>query len=187
MVLANKKLLIALIAVLTGILLLLASCDSLPEECRKSLGRPFWAKVEGEIDGREVMAEVYCDPTEHKTKEIFNRLIVRFDSPRALEGITVSLRSDGLATVRLKDTEVEMPIYREMTEPYLALTPFGELYSQNKTNNGYEMTYKQGGDTVTYYFGTDGVLKGARGTVDSRSFDLTVTNFRQISKKIEII
>ena len=180
MVLANKKLMIALIAVLTGFLLLLASCDSLPEECRKSLERPFWAKVEGEIDGREVMAEVYCDPTEHKTKEIFNRLIVRFDSPRALEGITVSLRSDGLATVRLKDTEVEMPIYREMT-------PFGELYSQNKTNNGYEMTYKQGGDTVTYHFGTDGVLKGVRGTVDSRSFDLTVTNFRQTSKKIEII
>ena len=179
MTLANKKLIMVLIAIIMGILLL-TSCDSLPSECRKSLECPFWADVEGIVDGREVKAEVYCDPTEHKTKEIFNRLTVRFTSPHALAGITVSLRSDGLATVRLKDAEVEMPIYREMTEPYLALTPFGELYSQKQTSDGYEATYKQGKDAVTYYFGADGVLKGVKGTVDSRSFSFTVTNFRQI-------
>lgn len=181
MILANKKLIMVLIAIVMGILLL-TSCDSLPSECRKSLECPFWADVEGIVDGREVRAEVYCDPTEHKTKEIFNRLTVSFTSPNALAGITVSLRSDDLATVRLKDTEVEMPIYREMTEPYLALTPFGELYSQKQTAAGYEVIYKQGADSVTYCFGADGVLTSVRGTVDSRSFDLTVKNFRQKSK-----
>ena len=167
---------------LAALMLLLISCDSLPEECRKSLDRPFRATVEGEVDGKDVKAEVYCDPTEHRTKEIFNRLTVCFEDPQALAGITVSLRSDGKATVRLKDTSVEMPIYREMTEPYLALTPFGEMYSQSKTNDGYEMTYKQGEDSVTYYFGMDGVLKCVKGTVDSRNFVLNITNFRQMTK-----
>ena len=170
------------VSVLSMALALFVSCDSLPAECKKSLERPFWARVEGEIDGGNVVAEVYCDPTEHKTKEIYNRLTVSFIEPRALSGIRVSLRSDGLATLRLKDTEVETPIYREMTEPYLALTPFGELNSQKQTATGYEVTYKRGEEHVTYYFGTDGVLTGVKGTVDSRSFDLKVTAFRQISK-----
>ena len=177
----NKRA-VVLMTALVVVMLLLISCDSLPEECRKSLDRPFRATVEGEVEGKEVRAEIYCDPTEHKTKEIFNRLTVSFEEPQSLAGITVSLRSDGKATVRLKDTSVEMPIYREMTEPYLALTPFGELYSQSKTNDGYEMTYKQGEDSVTYYFGTDGVLKCVKGTVDSRNFVLNITNFRQINK-----
>ena len=173
---------VAFVAVLTAAVTLLASCDSLPEVCRKGLDRPFWATVDGEVDGREVKAEVYCDPTEHKTKEIFNRLTVSFEKPLSLEGITVSLRSDGKATVRLRETSVEMPIYREMTEPYLALTPMGELYSQCRTSEGYEMTYKQGEDAVTYYFGADGVLKCVKGRVDSRDFTLNVTNFRRINK-----
>lgn len=177
----NKSALV-LAAALTAAVLLLTSCDSLPEECRKSLDRPFRATVEGEVDGKDVRAEVYCDPAEHKTKEIFNRLTVSFEKPQALAGITVSLRSDGKATVRLKDTSVEMPIYREMTEPYIALTPMGEMYSQSKTENGYEMTYKQGEDSITYYFGADGVLKRVKGRVDSRNFDLNVTNFRQINE-----
>ena len=176
----NKR--VVVLVVLLAVALLLSSCDSLPEECRRSLDRPFRATVHGEVDGREVKAEVYCDPTEHKTKEIFNRLTVSFEEPRSLAGITVSLRSDGKATVRLKDTSVEMPIYREMTEPYLALTPFGELYSQSKTDDGYEMIYKRGDDEVTYYFGADGVLKRVKGRVDSRNFDLNVTNFRQINE-----
>ena len=127
-------------AILIVSFLLLVSCDSLPLSCRQNLDRPFWTRVEGVIDGRAVVAEVYCDPTEHKTKEIYNRCTVTFLEPVSLSGITVSLRSDGLATLRLKDSEEEQPLFGEMIRPYLALTPMGELYSQGKSEVGYEMT-----------------------------------------------
>ena len=163
--------------------LLLVSCDSLPLACKEKLDRPFWTRVEGEIDGRAVVAEVYCDGTEHKTKEIYNRCTVTFLEPASLSGITVSLRSDGLATLRLKDSEEEQPLFGEMIRPYLALTPIGQLYSQNKNENGYEMTYRQGEDYATYYFDESGVPKKVDGRVGNRDFCLNITKFRQNSNK----
>ncbi len=158
------------------------ACDDLPSDCLKYLDAPFFAEVEGEVDGVRVSALLYCDPTEHRTKEIYNKLTVTFLSPESLGGMTVSLRSDGKATLRLKDSEEDLPLYSGLAEPYLALSPEGEIYSQKKTAEGYEITYKQGSDSVTYYFDADGVPKRAEGSVGGRKILLEITKIRNTSK-----
>lgn len=167
-------------AILILLSMILTGCDDLPSDCLKYLDAPFLAEVKGEVDGGAVSALVYCDPTEHRTKEIYNKLTVTFLSPESLGGMTVSLRSDGKATLRLKDSEEELPLYSGLAEPYLALSPEGEIYSQKKTADGYEITYKQGEDSVTYYFDTSGTLKKAEGSVGGRKVLLEITKIRQI-------
>lgn len=174
-----KRMIFAVLALFS---IIFTACDDLPSDCLKCLDAPFFAEVEGEVDGAAVSALIYCDPTEHRTKEIYNKLTVTFLSPESLNGITVSLRSDGKATLRLKESEEELPLYSGLAEPYLALSPEGEIYSQKKTDQGYEITYKQGEDSVTYYFDASGVLKRAEGSIKSRKVLLQIIKIRQIIK-----
>ena len=91
---------IACAAVVLAVLAVCAvACNGL--DPRIALDETFTANIEGEIDGREISARVYCDPTEHITKEIYVRMSVSLLSPESLRGVTLTLRSDGKASVRL--------------------------------------------------------------------------------------
>ena len=159
-----------------------SACDTLPEECASYLSSPFRAEVEGYADGEKISATVFCDPTEHKTKEIYNVLTVTFSEGRALEGITASLRSDGKATVRLRDSSEELPLYSGLTEPFLALCPKAEPYSVRKTDEGFEAEWREEEMSAILYFGKDGIIKRAEGVVSGRQIKLNVTSFERISQ-----
>ncbi len=169
-------------AIFIAIAASLCSCDYLPAECSSYLESPFRADAEGEINGERISAELYCDPTEHKTKEIYNRLIITFKSGKGLEGITVSLRSDGLATVRLRGTTEELPLYSGLAQPFTALCPQSEPYAIRKTEGGCEIEYRDGDSWAILFFDESGVIKRVNGEILSRHLDLNVTNFEQIPK-----
>lgn len=174
-----KKTVFALLALF---FISLAACDSMPEECLSQLERPFRTEVEGEINGKEVKAEIFCDPTEHKTKEIYDRLTVTFLSPKSLDGITVTLRSDGKATVRLKDSEETLPLYSGLCEPFASLWQSSEPRAVRKTDDGYEIEFKEESYDMTYFFDKDGKPKRIQGETGGRKIELNITKFEQIEK-----
>ncbi len=91
------------VAILTALMLLtlLVSCKGEGEKLFGYMNEPFFMEIGGEIDGVAFEARVYCDPTEHLTKEIFEKMIISFSSPKELDGITVSLLSSGKCITRL--------------------------------------------------------------------------------------
>lgn len=152
---------------------LLFGCDGMAEGVSFP-NEPFFASVEGRVDGEEINALVFCDPTEHKTKEIYNKLTVTFNSPAGLSGITVSLRSDGKATVRLRDSEEEAPLYSGMTEPYLFLLE-SEPYSVEKVDGGYSMIVSRDNEQLKCTFDQNMVLKKIKGRYFGHEIELFVT------------
>ena len=143
---------------------------------------PFRLKVKGEVDGKPTEAEVYCDPTEHVTKEIYNKVIVSFISPSSLSGITVSLRSDGKATVRLKNTEEELPLYSALAEPYLALCPDKSYSSLKKTDNGTVVICENENGKLSYLFDSEGQIKSVEGEINDRKITFNVIKIYEKDK-----
>ena len=170
-----------LFALLLAFAILLVACESRPE-LPEYFEEPFRATVEGEVDGRVIKAEVLCDPTEHPTKEIYNVMTVTFSAPATLEGITVSLRSDGKATVRLKNTEEDLPLYDKLVEPYLTLMPGSEYASIEKSADGYKIACEQNGGRFFYYFDVEGQPKSIEGNIFEREIRLNITKITKINK-----
>ena len=170
-----------LFALLMCIIAFFVGCDG-NSNLLSCFNEPFRAVVEGEVDGRFVKAEVFCDPTEHLTKEIYNRLTVTFSCPEALDGITVSLRSDGKATVRLKDTEEDMPLYDKLVEPYLVLMPSAEYASLEKTANGFKTSCEQNGERIFYYFDAEGQPKSIEGKINGRKILFSIVKVDKMGK-----
>lgn len=172
----NKR---TVFAFLTVLLLLLVSCENCGIEYGSYLDEPFFASISGVVDGIEVKAEIYCDPTEHLSREIYEKLIVRFLSPASLEGLTVTLLSSGEGIVRLGDVVPEGESFDDIADPFLALCPSGEPSSVRKEENG-EVTviYKSSEKDLTYTFDKDGVVKNVKGVQNGREIDLTVGEIR---------
>ena len=169
------------VAVLVLLPLCFCACDSAHKEF-EYLSLPFTAEVSGDVDGVAVSAEVFCDPTEHKTKEIYNWMTVKFSAPESLEGIVVTLRSDGRATIRLNGAEEELPLYSGFAEPYLALCCGGEIASRRKTEEGYEIVFSEGENSVILALDDKKVPVGVRGDVNGRNLSLKVIKFQQTQK-----
>lgn len=159
----------------------LCSCDTLPKDCRTQLEKPFKAEVEGEIDGVKISATVLCDPTEHKTKEIYDKTTVTFKDG-SLDGITVTLRSDGKATVRLRNSVENLPLYSGLAEPFTSLSPSVEPHSVKQTESGFEIVFKDDQLLTTCYFDKYGVIKKVEGRAYGREILLNITKFEQIEK-----
>lgn len=177
----ENKTVFALFCFLGAIFVLFSACGALPEGAYFPQD-PFWVEAEGEIDGEQISVKVFCDPTDHMTKEIYNKLTVTFSAPKSLEGMTVSLRSDGKATIRLKNSEEELPLYSEIAEPYLALCPDGEYSSVKKTKQGYLVVYENESDRISYVFDNEGQPKSAEGEFLGHKISLNITKIYENSK-----
>ena len=167
----RNKTVFALICALTYLISILCSCNaiSIPSY-------PFSAIAEGTIDGKAVSVRLLCDPTEHKTKEIYNKLTVTFSSPEYLNGMTVSLRSDGKATVRLKDMEEESPIYEKIAEPFLAFLSYGNFSSIKRTENAYEATVENENGKISYRFDEEGRIISLEGSFMGHDLSFIIKN-----------
>lgn len=176
---SKKHIYKTLFALLTVLLGCLAACEIGGVEDVNCLKLPFSATVEGDVDGVKVKADVFCDPTEHLTKEIYNVMTVTFYAPESMDGITVSLRSDNKATVRLKNTEDEKPLYEKIIEPYLTLMPRAEYSTVEKTDDGFKIVYNADGCDLVYIFDEDGIPKSIEGEVRSRKVRLDIIKFDQ--------
>ena len=136
---------------------------------------PFRALVEGVVDGESVKAEVYCDPSEHKTKEIYEKVVVKFTYPEKLCGITATLLSSGEGFVRYGNITCSSPYFAKMSELYLFLAPSGEPYSIEKNaNGGYNATYVNEKDKIVYVFNADGEICNAEGKWGEKSFSFKI-------------
>lgn len=175
----HLKALCAAIILLT-VTVCVVSCDAF--DARVKLDKAFTANVEGEIDGRKISARVYCDPTEHITKEIYVRLSVSMLTPASLQGVTLTLRSDGKASIRLGQNTVEGANIDGMLAPFLAIFPDGEYSSVEKNDGGFLATWRRGSDAVTLNFDKDMVPKSAEGCVGGRIFSLNITDFCEKDK-----
>lgn len=165
------------IAILLVIASSLCSCDVTDNGIYPPNSR-FWATVEGTVDGERVKATVFCDPTEHLTKEIYSKLSVTFAEPQSLEGITVTLRSDQKATLRLKGIEEDLPLYYNLSEPFSALMPSKEPSTIQKTDRGTLVTYGiSDNESISYLFDKSGTPISITGTYRSHNISLTVTKF----------
>lgn len=171
-----------LFAILPILLFVLAACDTGNKGGIACFDKPFAATVEGYVDGTFIKAEVFCDPTEHITKEIYNVITVTFNAPASLEGITVSLRSDNKATARLKNMEEDMPLYEKFVEPYVTLIPESEYSAIEKTDDGFKVMYNKEGSDLIYYFDADGYPKSVEGEATGRKVSLKIIKFTQNGK-----
>jgi len=172
---------IACVALAVAVLAACAvACDGL--DPRISLDSAFTANIEGEIDGREISARVYCDLSEHITKEIYVRMSVSLLSPESLRGVTLTLRSDGKASARLGQNTVEGAYIDGMIAPFLASFPDGEYSSVEKGEEGFLAIWRKGEDTVEISFDINGVPKSAKGYVGARKISFVITNFCEKGK-----
>ncbi len=176
-----NKTVFAVFCVLGTVIFALIGCETLTDDI-KIPQKPFFVEAFGEVDGEMVEVKVFCDPTLHSTKEIYNKLTVTFFKPENLDGITVSLRSDGKATVRLNDIEEEMPYYGGLAEPYLVFLPSGEYSSVKKTDIGTEVVYGEGEERLVYFFGIDGQPKSIEGCFEGHKILLNVTKIYENGK-----
>lgn len=175
----KKCLKIAFSAIFALFLLSATACDTMPQECLSRLGKPFYAETEGAVDGQKISADIFCDPTEHKTKEIYTALSVTFHEPASLDGITVTLRSDGKATARLGSLTEEMPLYSSISQPFAELFESPKPERVIKTEQGIVIETADNGSTLRYHFDNDGIIKRIEGEVDGHQVDLNVIKFEQ--------
>lgn len=175
----KKCLKIAFLAIFALFLLSATACDTMPQECLSRLEKPFYAETEGAVDGQKTSADIFCDPTEHKTKEIYTTLSVTFHEPASLDGITVTLRSDGKATVRLGSLTEEMPLYSSLTEPFSSLFRSTAPSRITKTDTGFVAETESNGSALKYHFNSDGMIERIEGEIEGHKVDLRVTKFEQ--------
>ena len=153
------------------------SCDGAYAYSEDAFNRPFFADVSGNIDGEEVSAKIYCDPSDHKTKEIYEKLIITFSSPEGLEGVTVTLMSSGEGYVRFENVISKEPYYAPMTDMFSSLLISGEPLSIEKDSSGdMILRYADIGKDLTYVFSGERVLKEINGTQGRRKISLKLFN-----------
>ena len=153
------------------------SCDGIYGYSRDNISRPFFADISGEIDGVGIYAKIYCDPSEHKTKEIYEKLIVTFDSPEGLDGVTVTLLSSGEGFVRFENVISKDPYYAPMTDMFSSLFISGDPLSVQKESNGdLSVRYKNSGRDITYTFDEKYTPKEINGTQNGRKIAFKLTN-----------
>lgn len=180
-VICRNRTVVAVFCVIGVVLFALFGCEGLTENLTVPK-KPFFVEAFGEVDGETVEIKVFCDPTTHSTKEIYNKLTVTFFAPTNFDGITVSLRSDGKATVRLSNIEEEMPYYEGLAEPYLVFLPSGEASSVKKVDMGTEVVYGDGEERLAYFFDADGQLKRIEGCFEGHKILLNITKICENGK-----
>lgn len=174
---ANKT----VFAILTVMILTLCTvaCHISDSDILTHMKSPFLMELRGEVDEEEVSARVYCDPTEHLTKEIYEKMIITFSAPESLEGITLSCLSNGNVIARLGNiVSEEYPsdtasIFFDVLCPQAAPTRI-KKDAEGKTVAEYENSKGK----IEYIFDKDGQLSKINGNYDQHffCFDVQIKN-----------
>lgn len=159
------------------------SCDKWQNDVLEVCLKPFFADVTGLVDGEEIKAQIYCDPSEHKTKEVYERLVVTFQAPEGLDGVTVTLLSSGDGFVRFENVISKDPYYAPMTEAFSTLFLTGEPLSVKRKENGsLILRYADSTRDLTYVFDPKGALKQIEGTQNRRNISLKLNNIQIVGE-----
>jgi hypothetical protein len=160
------------------------SCDSMTDDCIDSLKHPFFADVCGTVDGEIIEAKIYCDPSDHKTKEIYEKLIVTFSSPEGLEGVTVTLLSSGEGLVRFENVISKDPYYAPMTELFSSLFISGEPLTVKREDDGnMTLCYKDAERDLTYTFDSQCNLTLIEGSQNGKTISLRISSLQKTDEK----
>lgn len=164
-------------ALLTVVLIALSACEANQFRFIPSVSEPFSATVEGQIDRTQITALIWYDPTEHVTKEIYRKMTVTFLAPESLEGLAISLFSDGKVSAELGKQRFEGGLLRQAVAPFLTLIPSSPYSTIQKEEDGsVTLTVREGEDTdLSYLYDKEGVLERIEGTKDGRNILFFVT------------
>ena len=110
----------------------------------------FSTTVKGSVDGISIEATVHFEPPiEGEQTRI---MTVSYSAPESLEGITVSLYSDGTARSRLGSVDIG-GAFHGFAEPFLAICPEGDCSSVSLNGDGdATVVFDDGKNYVKYYF-----------------------------------
>lgn len=154
-----------------------ASCHSGDIEDRFDYTeRNFKVEISGFIDENEVFATLYSIPG---TIGDESRAMIKFHSPRALDGITVSVSKKGEYSARLGSAAVSCEWAQEIFEPFLPVIERGEIYSVRKNESGgADIRICDENCDLIYVFKQDSDAPSRiYGKISGRSIDLSLQNF----------
>ena len=155
--------------------LIAASCAKNDGSIPEYMSKPFLVDIEGEIDGTLVSARVFCDPTEHLTKEIYEKMIISFSSPESLSGVTVTLISSGKCITRLGDAVSKEYSSESISDFFDILSPQNTATRIKKEPDGKTIAeYEDKGGIATYIFDENRLLIAFKGEKNGRFFSFNV-------------
>ena len=155
------------------------SCgDASGANCFDYASSPFTVRAEGYIDDSPINATVRYTPQRIKDQRT-SVMTVIFLSPPQLEGLIVTLFSDGSASARIGALCAEGSEYGELLTPFYGLLGDLQYSSIKKTSNGEKIVkIKNERQDLTYYFNGDSHAPcKIQGNSDGRKIDLTLSDF----------
>ena len=149
-------------------------CNKTDGVARQYFKEPFFMDINGEIDGIQISARVYCDPTEHLTKEIYEKMIISFSAPKSLGGVTVTLLSSGKCITRLGDTVSEEYVSEGICDIFEIFAPEKEMTRIKNESGKAVAEYEDERGITAYVFDENGQLIRAMGERGGRIFEFNV-------------
>ena len=173
LVLINKT----VFAILTVIILLISatSCEGGGRELFGYMNEPFFMEIDGDIDGISICAGAFCDPTEHLTKEIYEKMIISFSAPESLCGMNVTYLSDGKSILRMGEIVSEESVSKNISLLFSIFSPSQDMTRIRKESGGYTVAeYESEDGIVSYIFDEDGELFEISGRKSDTFFHFNV-------------
>lgn len=173
----KNKTVIAILLFLTILIapLILSSCENAATITDIYTSSPFLMEIEGEIDGNILSARIYIDPTQHRTKEVYEKMIITFSSPENLDGITVTYLSNSKTLVRLEDLISQELPSDGISKLYEIFVPRGELTRLKKEEDGKTVAeYENAQGKISYVFDKYDRLTVIKGEYNKRFFHFDV-------------
>ena len=122
------------ILILTFSALLFTSCgNDVAKDKFKYANMDFKVEISGFIDGNKVSATFYSTPS---APENGTKAMIKFHSPKALDGVVVSLSNTDEYGARLGSSALSGEWARGLFEPFFPIFQTGEIYSVQKSNTG---------------------------------------------------
>ncbi len=143
-----------IIALICVILASFSACDGTASDIFAYSEEDFSAVVEGSVDGIEIKAVVHF---EKEGEDVASRIMtVSYLSPKSLEGLTVSLYSDGTSRTRLGNIEFGEGSFGGLAAPFLVICPQGEYSSISHNGAGdAEVVFVNAYGELKYFFKKD--------------------------------
>ena len=139
---------------------------------------PFFMEVDGEIDGVAFAARVYCDLTEHLTKEIYEKMIISFLSPEGLDGITVTLLSSGKCITRLGDAVSEKYVSESVCDIFEIFSPEKEFTRIKKGSDKTVVEYEDERGITIYVLDENNLPIRIEGERNGRFFRFDIKSIK---------
>ena len=137
----------------------------------------FDAQIHGAIDGQEIEARLQSRPAAEDGECV---LLLSFQAPSPLSGLTVSRSASGIAEVRLGELVLREIDVDGFLEPFLPLICPGDISSVKRDENGNTVvSVCDENCDITYVFSADGEMPSRiYGQYKGKMLDLFIEEYK---------